>query len=284
MLWYNNSVTNTQGSVNITAGGEVTGDPVFDTDGYHLTAGSAAVDAVLTPALVDDIDRETRSGSHDLGADEFVVGLTVSKYAVPSSVEAGNPMTFTILVTNTASVVAIHANIFDMLPDHVTASGVQNFYPTIAAGGTWRKDIIATADMDDMGIQTNTVLVTSDEGASGSAQAPVTIFMHPIVGLAAVNDSPTSLGSETTLTATVGQGTNPGYIWSPGDGSPQKSGQVVNHQYTSPGVYKAVVTASNAANSLQASTIVTVDRARPRSSGKVGKSPHPGVKSCLASR
>ena len=53
---------------------DVTGDPAFvdpDNGDYHLTAGSAAIEAGV-PAGVDvDIDGEPRKGKPDLGADEF---------------------------------------------------------------------------------------------------------------------------------------------------------------------------------------------------------------------
>jgi hypothetical protein len=49
------------------------GDPLFAHDGYHLTAGSAAIDMGIDAGITVDIDGEPRpSGAgYDLGADEL---------------------------------------------------------------------------------------------------------------------------------------------------------------------------------------------------------------------
>jgi hypothetical protein len=50
-----------------------TGNPAFDTDGYHLTSGSAAMDQGISTTVTTDLDGDARpSGSApDLGADEL---------------------------------------------------------------------------------------------------------------------------------------------------------------------------------------------------------------------
>jgi len=78
-----------------------------------------------------------------------------------------------------------------------------------------------------------------------------------VVGLQAINDSPTALGRPTTLTATVTAGTNVTYTWNLGDGA-VGAGAVLVHTYALTGVYTAVVTASNSVGMLQATTAVTV--------------------------
>lgn len=85
----------------------------------------------------------------------------------------------------------------------------------------------------------------------------ITITDIPITGLVADNDSPALLGEVTTLNATVAGGTNVVYTWDFGDGE-TGSGQVVTHTYDHPGVYTAIVTASNSANSLSTSTQVII--------------------------
>jgi parallel beta-helix repeat protein len=69
-LWENNLVR-TLGVVN--ESGSFTGTAVFDVDGYHLTAGSQAIDAGVHAGVMSDIDGEPRLGSPDLGADEYVL-------------------------------------------------------------------------------------------------------------------------------------------------------------------------------------------------------------------
>ncbi len=87
--------------------------------------------------------------------------------------------------------------------------------------------------------------------------AYVYLAVTPIAGLEAVNDSPTSLGSATTLTATVTAGTHLTYTWAFADGE-FGSGPVVTHTYPTTSVYSAVVTASNRVNELTATTTITV--------------------------
>ena len=79
-----------------------------------------------------------------------------------------------------------------------------------------------------------------------------------IVGLSAVNDSPTTLGSTTTFTATVTAGTNVSYAWDFGDET-FGSDTVVSHTYETPGIYTATVTASHSISEEDADTIATVE-------------------------
>lgn len=81
---------------------------------------------------------------------------------------------------------------------------------------------------------------------------------EPIDGLIATNDSPTFIGYTTLLSATITAGTNVGYVWDLGDGSPALAGQYVSHVYPAPGRYTATVTASNNSNSLEAETAVVI--------------------------
>jgi PKD repeat protein len=78
-----------------------------------------------------------------------------------------------------------------------------------------------------------------------------------ISGLAAVDDSPTKLGLATNFTATITAGNGESYDWSFGDGA-TGSGNVVSYTYPNPGVYAAVVTATNFLGHESASTTVTV--------------------------
>ena len=81
----------------------------------------------------------------------------------------------------------------------------------------------------------------------------------PVSGLEAANDSPTTLGDPTTLTATIAAGTNVTYSWALGDGT-TGAGATLTHTYPAAGVYTAVVTASNSISTLRATTPVTVVR------------------------
>lgn len=86
---------------------------------------------------------------------------------------------------------------------------------------------------------------------------PVTITDVPIAGLAAANDGPATVGSAVTFSATITAGTNVAYTWAFGDGE-TGGGAEIAHVFTEPGMYTAVVTASNSVNVVSATTLVTI--------------------------
>jgi PKD repeat protein len=103
-----------------------------------------------------------------------------------------------------------------------------------------------------------TAVVTAGNSVSElTATTTISITDAPVAGLAASNDSPTLLGSVTTLTATTTGGSNVTYTWGFGDGAYGR-GEVVLHTYPDVGVYTAVVTASNSVSLLTATTTVTI--------------------------
>jgi hypothetical protein len=79
-------------------------------------------------------------------------------------------------------------------------------------------------------------------------------------GLALINDGPTPAGRPTTLTATVGSGSEVRYTWNFGDGRPvvETFTPSVRTVYTEAGAYTAIVTAYNSVSAVTATTVVTV--------------------------
>jgi hypothetical protein len=73
VLWYSNT-TNFSGT--ITATHAITANPGFAADGYHLLAGSNAINAGVPSSVTTDIDGDPRLGVPDLGADEWVAART----------------------------------------------------------------------------------------------------------------------------------------------------------------------------------------------------------------
>jgi hypothetical protein len=72
VLWYNTPITVSQVAATVMVQNQYIGNPLFDVDGYHLTAGSAAIDKGVSAGVYSDIDRQPRpSGLPDLGADEY---------------------------------------------------------------------------------------------------------------------------------------------------------------------------------------------------------------------
>jgi parallel beta-helix repeat protein len=98
VLWYDNAI-NTSGPGTISAAQEYSGDPAFDVDGYHLTAGSAAIDRGIASAVKDDIDEDIRpqGTAPDLGADELGAGTGVANYQVSvAQDDSGTTLAWTV--------------------------------------------------------------------------------------------------------------------------------------------------------------------------------------------
>lgn len=103
-----------------------------------------------------------------------------------------------------------------------------------------------------------TAVVTASNPVDAlTATTRITITEAAIAGLTIANNSPTILGQATTLSATVTGGNGISYLWAFGDGS-TGSGKVITHTYPATGTYTALVTASNAVNTITATTRVTI--------------------------
>lgn len=85
-----------------------------------------------------------------------------------------------------------------------------------------------------------------------------------IQGLTATNDSPTMIGDTTALSATIEEGCSVTYTWDFGDGTIGEwfefppIGQFPTHTYGAPGIYIAVVTATNPFGVVTATTEVII--------------------------
>ena len=74
ILWYNTPIPISQSIMaTVYVENQYTGNPLFATDGYHLMAGSAALDKGRDVGIDKDIDGEPRpaGAGYDLGADEL---------------------------------------------------------------------------------------------------------------------------------------------------------------------------------------------------------------------
>jgi hypothetical protein len=75
LLWFSTPITISRAAPAIVMmQNQYEGDPVFASDGYHLTAGSAAIDRGVDTGVLTDIDGQPRPQgvAPDLGADEYV--------------------------------------------------------------------------------------------------------------------------------------------------------------------------------------------------------------------
>ena len=103
VLWFSTPITVSQATTaTVTVQNQRQGNPAFAADGYHLTAGSAAIDAGVNAGVTTDIDGDPRpqGEGYDLGADEYPAGapaLTVTGITPASGLNTG-----TVHITNLA--------------------------------------------------------------------------------------------------------------------------------------------------------------------------------------
>jgi len=109
------------------------------------------------------------------------------------------------------------------------------------------------------GAQFITFTLTVTDSPPGSLMSPLTataevgilVADQHIKGLTATNDSPTMIGDTTSLSATIDEGCSVTYTWDFGDGITGTMfnfppiGQFPTHIYGAPGIYIAIVTATN---------------------------------------
>lgn len=223
----------------------------------------------LQPALAGDSDAFLAA----LALTLFPINVAVSDTPGNANgvVDPGEPFTVRVALFNERAVTASAiTGTLSLLAGSATFTTSVSPYPNITAGGTQTN---TTAYFLRVGLDqpcgsaltlrhtvtyspslTATHTFTVPVGAPACAPFPTA----PLVGLSAANSSPTPLSAPTYLTASVQSGTASTYTWSLGDASPVQVGAWVSHTYGAPGVYTATVTAQNAANTLTATTTITV--------------------------
>ncbi len=157
--------------------GSTEGDPGLDGTG-HLVAGSPCIDAGRAlVAVADDIDRDTRAGAYDIGADEYAGVITVE----PPPVEAANrpPVAYDDTATTVwqqpvrITVLANDSDPDDDNPLTVTATTSPSRGSVIVnADGT----VTYTPSTGFFG--TDTFTYTISDGRGGTATATVTVTVN----------------------------------------------------------------------------------------------------------
>jgi hypothetical protein len=99
----------------------------------HLTAGSEGInDGTTTLGITDDIDRQLRDTAPDIGADEALTDLSITKTGWRSD---GN-VDFVINFSNVGSLLATGIRLTDTVPLSLTNLSIQNSGATITQIGT----------------------------------------------------------------------------------------------------------------------------------------------------
>jgi uncharacterized repeat protein (TIGR01451 family) len=175
-LFWNN------GSVPISGSNPIFDNPAFVGGGdYHLTPGSAAIDAGVEAGVTHDIDSDPRpaGGGPDVGADEVMPSLGLGKTA-PGTVPAGHPITYTLTLTNNNPFTVTNVVVSDTVPVGAAyisggsyAGGIVSW--TIASiaplGGVAQVGFVVTATATITNSQYS--VVTSTEGLNTGYGPPV---------------------------------------------------------------------------------------------------------------
>ncbi len=127
VLWHSTPITVSQSpAATVTVRNQHWGNPAFAADGYHLTAGSAAIDRGIDAGVTVDIDGEARpvGTGYDLGADEdgVVTDLSLDLRADPEPVIVGTTLTHTLVMANLGPAEASGVILTDTLPASVAFS------------------------------------------------------------------------------------------------------------------------------------------------------------------
>ena len=225
-------------SASVTAGSNITyewdfGDGSPTETGQNVTHTYAAVGSyTATVTAINSVSSDSTTTSVTI--DQTIAGLYASN---------DGPTALGSLTSLSASVTAGSNIIYEWdFGDGSPTELGQNVTHTYSAVGSYTATVTATNSVSS---DSTTTSVTIDQ---------------TIAGLSASNDSPTVLGSLTSLSASVTAGSNITYEWDFGDGSPTETGQNVTHTYSAVGSYTATVTASNSVSSESATTSVTIDQ------------------------
>jgi parallel beta-helix repeat protein len=209
VLFFGNG-TNTTGAGPINVTNLHSGDPLFAADGYHLKAGSGAIDNGISAGVATDIDGETRpsGAASDLGADEFVPQPDVAITKIGPSIIISPSSTlgvipYRIVLTNVGSITLTNIVVTDTLPTGMQADSTigQTCFPitgavkctvaSLSVGATKVFTIFASVNTPPAcgTLMTNQVVAAPAEGdvnpADNTATSQAT-FVCP-VALSAVN-------------------------------------------------------------------------------------------------
>ncbi len=208
------------------------GDGEFSSDKHpaHIYAASGSYTVQLT--ITNSVSSDTYSDTV-LITDAPIHGLAAQN---TSPTWLGNATALSATITAGTNVVYTW-NLGDGSPPQ-TGAAIQHTYPAAGIFTAW---------------------VTATNGVSSQPQSTRVIIADvPIGSLWAGNDSPTPLGSPTTLSATIKAATGVTYIWDWGDGAPLQTGAQIQHTYSVVGTFSARVTAVNGDGSQSQNTLVSI--------------------------
>ncbi|RLC61769.1 MAG: hypothetical protein DRI80_07965 [Chloroflexota bacterium] len=164
-LWYDNETNTDGGGVIVTGTINVYGNPAFMAPSawdYHITIGSAAIDAGVDTGVTTDIDGESRPAraGYDIGADEYPFGVQLAP-DYKSTVESDMIIIYTHVLTNAGSDTDVFA---------LTLSSTQNWATlltstpiTLTPGATATVQVRITVPAGSDGLIDTTVITATSQ-------------------------------------------------------------------------------------------------------------------------
>jgi len=142
-LWYSNTTDwNGLGTI-ITGTPNLWADPLFAADGFHILAGSPAINQGLQTVVTHDIDGDPRDALPDLGADEIFActALTGVSISGPTEGYTGAHYTFSAAVTPAGATPPI---VYTWSPEPASGQGSTAATYTWTAAGTQTISVTAS--------------------------------------------------------------------------------------------------------------------------------------------
>jgi uncharacterized repeat protein (TIGR01451 family) len=187
--------------LNVTPGGIRTWTPTIPIPaGVWTETIVVTVDLDHSGPLVNVIQVTTDKGATGAYTHTLAPDLAVSKQTHSDLVIPGEPLTYTLYVTNTGNF-HLSATITDVLPNHVTPGGSRTWTATISApAGVWTETIVVTPEVGYAGPLTNVARVATEEGAAGICTH---ILAPDLEVLKQVTPDPVQAGERLTYTIQV---------------------------------------------------------------------------------
>jgi len=204
-LWHDNGA-NTGGGGTVISSTNVTGAPAFEDPSawdYHITAGSAALDAGVNVGVTTDIDGEPRpaGGGYDIGADEYhVIGVQLAP-DYTTTVSPTEVITYVHTLTNTGKYTDVFALTFDSTRDWATLLAGDTF--TLAQGATATVRVRITVPPGSAGLfDITAITATSQTDPRISDAVTDTTMVGLVIRVALGPDRSRTVTPGTTITYT----------------------------------------------------------------------------------